>query len=155
MNSNEVHESGSPAPLSKTNVCGAGNIPKCSCRLSLRRGEKNQHDQFLFDFMEVVLYSRCDENYAAFGHHVLLGRDAHASPPSNHIIQFIFFMRDLRIFPIRWQGVNPGTHRRHPQEFQIRLSALFAPFLYFSDIEEICQHLTVASLLECSEANYT
>jgi len=98
--------------------------------------------------MEVVLYSRCDENYAAFGHHVLLGRDAHASPPSNHIIQFIFFMRALSIFPVCWQGVDTGTHRRDTQEFQIRLSALFAPLLQFNNIEEICQHAALTFLPE-------
>ena len=103
----------------------SGNTPKLqSQRLTLRRCKKDQDYQFLFDLMEGVLYSRRDENNAALAYIVLLSRDAHASPASNDIIQFIFFMRGLGIFSARGQGVNTGAQSRDAKEFEIQLSSL-------------------------------
>src|ERR1700735_637294 len=103
--------------------------------------------------MKVVMYACCHENNAAFAYLMFLGSDAHASTATNHVIQFVFFMRALGIFPLRGQSVNSRAQSRNAQEFEIWFSAFSAAFLQFRDVKEIRRHLSLASLPECSEKN--
>jgi hypothetical protein len=61
----------------------------------------------------------------------------------------------LGIFSLRRQSVDTRAQSGNAQEFEIWFSALRAAFLQFSDMEEICRHLSVALLQEFRENNET
>src|SRR5581483_2592710 len=76
---------------------------------ALRRSEKDQHYQFLGNVKEAVLGIGFDENNASTAHRLLFGAHLHARASPDHVIQFIFFVRMLRIHRSRGKDVHAGA----------------------------------------------
>src|SRR5579859_7197184 len=98
-----------------------------------------------------------NKDYASLADSLIFGAGSHAAAATNHIVQFVFFVRRLWISASSRQDVNPSAHGRNAEKLQVTLPGLLAAFLSVRDVEEAGLHyrrlpVALSEARECSDS---